>query len=249
MASVNLRRFDDDDDDLSLYDPRWLKRGKKVVRDGGRVTVGLMLTDAASRRFTPVMDARAREHERVLDSYRLSDRQAAAHRPHEATLSLSDADIRAARSRSEHAREQWIRRMQDQWSEPIGGLPRKPPNGNGNGDDGDGNRDDDNDSDPRSASERARDAWIERQSNAWRDPVGRGAYAGPNPAHAYSGPSDYARGVWSAQNAIRPGSPYAAEQVEAARRKTTRESPTDGGDDRARAYAEYCTRISTDWKR
>jgi hypothetical protein len=86
-------------------------------------------------------------------------------------------------------------------------------------------------------------------TNAWRDPVGRGAWAGPNPDHGYSEPSDYARGVWSAQNGIRPGSPYAAEQVEAARRKTTRESPTDAGDDRARAYAEYCSRISVDWKR
>jgi hypothetical protein len=189
VRRVLRRQFDDDADD---YDPKY--PGKRVFKDGRGPRVPLYMTDSASRRFVPLMDARARTHQATIDSYRLTDRQAAAHRPHEATANLSDADIRAARSRSEHAREQWIRRMQDQWSEPIGGLPRKPPNGNGNSDDGD-DRNRDDDSDPRSASERARDAWIERQSNAWHDPVGRGAYAGPNPAHAYSGPSDYARGA------------------------------------------------------
>jgi hypothetical protein len=150
--SVTVDDWDDD-----LYEAKYYPR--RVFKDGKGLNVRLALTDSAPRRFA-LMDARAREHQRLLDSYRLSDRQAAAHRPHEATLSLSDADIRAARSRSEHVREQWIRRMQDQWSEPIGGLPRKPPNGTGNGDDGDdGNGDDDND--PRSASERARDRAAE----------------------------------------------------------------------------------------
>jgi hypothetical protein len=156
---------------------------------------------------------------------------------------LSDADIRAARSPSEFAREQWIVRCRDAWKQPVGGPPVY---GNGDDRDDDNGDDDDNGVDP---VEKARADWIERQSNAWRDPVGRGAYAGPNPSHGYSGPSSYAQGVWSAQNAIRPGSPYAAEQIEAARRKTTRETPTDAGDDRARAYSEYLNRIATDWKR
>jgi hypothetical protein len=74
-------------------------------------------------------------------------------------------------------------------------------------------------------------------------------YAGPNPSHGYRGPSHYARSVWSAQNAVRPGSPDAWSQVEAARRKTTRESPTDAGDDRTLAYSDYLNRIATDWMR
>jgi hypothetical protein len=235
-----VRQFRDDDDPDD-YDPRFFPR--KVFKDGRGPRVHLMLTDSASapRRA-------AREHQRVIDSYTLTDRQAAMHRPHEATAVLSDADVRAARSRSEHARAEWIRRMKDAYAQPIGGLPRTPPNGNGNGPDDDDYNGDDAD-DPRSASEKARDAWIDQMTNAWRDPVGRGAWAGPNPSHGYAGSSDYARGVWSAQNAIRPGSPYAAEQVEAARRKTTRESTTDAGDDRARAYSEYLNRIATNWKR
>jgi hypothetical protein len=50
-------------------------------------------------------------------------------------------------------------------------------------------------------------------------------------------------------NAIKPGSPNAWTQVEAARRKTTRESPTDAADGRALAYSEYLNRIATDWMR
>jgi hypothetical protein len=244
VRAVRARQFYDDED-WDDFDPKY--PGKRVFKDGRGPRVPLYMTDSAPPRRYSMTDA-VRRHQATIDSYRLTDREAAAHRPHEATASLSDAEIMAARSRSEHARAEWIRRMQDAWSSqgPIGGLPRTPPDGNGPDDDDDNGHDD---SDPRSASERARDAWIERQSNAWRDPVGRGAWAGPNPSHGYSGPSSYAQGVWSAQNAIRPGSPYAAEQVEAARRKTTRESTTDAGDDRARAYAEYCRRISVDWMR
>ena len=46
MAPVTMRRSRvDDDDDLSLYDPEWLARGKKVVRDGGVVRTSIMLMD------------------------------------------------------------------------------------------------------------------------------------------------------------------------------------------------------------
>ena len=47
MAPVTMRRsrLDDDDDDLGLYDPEWLARGKKVVRDGGVVRTSIMLMD------------------------------------------------------------------------------------------------------------------------------------------------------------------------------------------------------------
>jgi hypothetical protein len=214
---------------------------KRVYRDGHGPYVRLTLTDSASRRSAPLMDA-VRQHQLVLDGYArlVEPRQ---HRPHQA--SLSDSAIRNARSQSEAAREQWLARVRDAWKQPFGdglGFGGIDPNGD---QDDDANGDDDDD---RTEAERARDQWIDETSRAWQ----RGVYAGPGPTRRgaqYGGPSSYAQSVWSAQNAIRPGSPYAAEQVEAARRKTTRESPTDGGDDRARAYAEYCTRISTHWKR
>jgi hypothetical protein len=102
--------------------------------------------------------------------------------------------------------------------------------------------------------ERAR--WIDRMTNAWKEPVStwRGASPGQTPGlPSYPGPSgparsDYAESAWSAQRAIKPGSPGAADQVERYRRRLSGET-ADAGDDRARAYAEYCDRISTDWMR
>jgi hypothetical protein len=224
---MRLRRFDDDESD---YDPAY--PGKKVFRDGRGPRVHLTLTDSASRQ--PVYDARARarEHQRLLDSYRLIGADLDRHRPHEARL--SDADVRNARSRSEFARAEWIRRMQDQWSQPIGGLPRKPPNGNCNGDDGDdGNRDDDND--PRAASERARDAWIERQSRAWSEPW-RGVASGPSPSDVYASGGNPAA---------------AANAVEGQRRRWTRESQSRDAalSDRDAAYGEYLDYIQNNWRR
>jgi hypothetical protein len=45
--AMTARQFYDDDNPDGLYDPYWLKRGRKIVRDGGRISVGLMLTDNA----------------------------------------------------------------------------------------------------------------------------------------------------------------------------------------------------------
>jgi hypothetical protein len=214
MVRVLRRRFDDDDDD---YDPKY--PGKRVFKDGLGPRVHLMLTDSSPRRFVPVMDARAREHQRVLDSYRLTDAEAARHKPHEARL--SDADVR---SRSE-AREAMIAQARDAWKRPIGGvLSVNEPD-----DDEDENGDDDG-VDP---VEKARQDYITRTTNAWREPW-RGAGAGPSSADAYAKGNDPGR---------------AANAVEAQRRRWTRESPSDAGDDRARAYAEYCRRISVDWMR
>jgi hypothetical protein len=240
-----VRQFRDDDYDEEGNGPYDRKYpGKRVIADQGRVRVPVYLTDGAGR-SVPLMDARMREHRRLLDGYTRIGAAAAGgtagHRPGQ--VSLSDADIRAARSRSEHARAEWIRRIKDEWRQPVVPLTYGTVNGNGDDDD---NGDDDL---PPGVDpvEFARAQMIRRNENAYRPPVvWRGVAAGP---HQYSGPSDYARGVWEAQNAIDPRSPNVWSQVEAARRKTTRESTTDAGDDRARAYAEYCSRISADWMR
>jgi hypothetical protein len=238
MVSVAKRRRVDDDEYDENGDGPFDKRypGQKVIADGGHVRARMLLMDGLPSwmppgRFT-LTDA-VRRHQATLDAYATSV-DPSQHRPGQ--VSLSDHDVRAARSRSEFARAEWVRKLKDPYRSPVGG----------NGDDADGDGDHDGDgSDP----EQARQGWIVRQSNAWRDPVGRGAYAGPDLSHGYGGPSGYAQGVWSAQNAIRPGSAYAFNQVEAARRKTTRESPTDAGDDSALAYSEYLDRIATDWMR
>jgi hypothetical protein len=219
VRRVLRRHFRDDDydeDGNGPYDRKY--PGKRVIADQGRVRVPVMLTDSASRRV-PLMDSR---------SYRLTDRQAAMHRPHEATAVLSDADIRAARSPTEHARAEWIRRMADEWSHPIGGLPRSVPNGEGNGDDEDY---DDNGSngDDRTEAEKARDQWIDRTSRAWSEPW-RGAAAGPSPSDRYGKGNDPAR---------------AANAVERQRRGWTAE---DAAADKEAAYREYCVRVSNAWK-
>ena len=82
MAPVTIRRSRvDDDDDLSLYDPEWLARGKKVVRDGGVVRTSIMLMDGVPNPRLMLNDAsmhrphqvgvvadrrRRAEHERIL---------------------------------------------------------------------------------------------------------------------------------------------------------------------------------------
>jgi hypothetical protein len=132
------RPIDDDDD---LYDPVWLKRGKKVVRDGGVVRVPVYLTDAAPPRFpgfpaVPAFDA----------SYRLSDAQAMTHRPHQARIvdgparlaandayeayvaQLGDAwrgpnnQLAPEASDAESARAEYITRLQNAWRAPATGA-------------------------------------------------------------------------------------------------------------------------------
>jgi hypothetical protein len=101
------RRFDDDGWDDDLYDPQFYPR--RVFRDGRGPLVPLYMTDAAPPR-TPLMDGRMREHQRLLDGFARIGAAAvggtAGHRPGQ--VSLSDTDVRAARSRSEHARAEWL---------------------------------------------------------------------------------------------------------------------------------------------
>jgi hypothetical protein len=301
MARVLRHELDDDLDD---YDPRYFPR--KVFKDGRGPRVHLMLTDAASRRV-PLMDARAREHQCLLDGYARIGAAAAAgtagHRPGQ--VSLSDAMVRNARSKSEHARAEWVRKLKDMWRDgPVGGIPRKPPsngdgnrnggaygtiggvfgNGNGKGDDEDirswrgavssGPSPSDNHGgyepsesdildpgDPPegvSAADLARARWIDRMSRDWQrgvPPVWTGASPGATPGGAQypapTGParSDYAESAWSAQRAIRPGDPGAADQIERYRRRLSGEASDAASDTRQAAYDAYVARITSDWRK
>jgi hypothetical protein len=103
--------------------------------------------------------------------------------------------------------------------------------------------------------EAARQAWIERMSSAWRQPTARFDL------------DPYVRGVWSAQNAIRGGSPDNADRVEAMQRRMSlsqpgataasvaaewrRFRPHDAAAlaDKEAAYEAYCRRIENDFRR
>ena len=97
MAPVAQRRVldvDDGDEDLSVYDARYLALGKKVFRDGCGPRVRLMLTDAAPARRA-LFDANA-------------------HRPHYAVVDAADPNVRAA-ERAYYERNAWL---QDAWRGP-----------------------------------------------------------------------------------------------------------------------------------
>jgi hypothetical protein len=126
---------------------------------------------------------------------------------------------------------------------------------------------------PRASGADARAAWIKRTGDAWRrtwrDQGDDGDEADVEGDYTASpgGASAYAQGVWSAQNAIRPGSPDAAAQVEAMQRRMSMSQPTATAArvaaerrryrprdavaiaDRETAYAEYCHRIENSWRR
>jgi hypothetical protein len=148
MVQVAQRRKRVDLDDDGPYDPEY--PGQKVIADGGRVRVRLALTDAGFPQWYPHPHPR-----RVTDGYRLSDDEAARHRPHQAVL--TDAQ----RARSESARDQWVASLRDAWRSPQGvpmgpGAPDYDKDDDNNGDD---------DLDP---VERARQDYIRRVTNGWR---------------------------------------------------------------------------------
>jgi hypothetical protein len=93
-------RLDDDDDD-SLYDPEWLARGKKVVRDGGVVKTSIMLMDGAP-------------NPRALND-------ASRHRPHQ--VFSDSAETRAAIADAEAAYEARNNYLRDAWRGPSNPPP------------------------------------------------------------------------------------------------------------------------------
>jgi hypothetical protein len=100
MAPVTMRRSRvDDDDDLSLYDPEWLARGKKVVRDGGVVRTSIMLMDG-------------------LPNPRLMLNDASMHRPHQ--VRVVDSAERRMVEDAYQARNNFLR---DAWRSPNNPPP------------------------------------------------------------------------------------------------------------------------------
>jgi hypothetical protein len=96
---VMQRRFVDDDDDDSLFDPAY--PGLKVVPDGGRVRVPIALTDGAPSGWL------------------------ASSRPHRVAV-LDSAELRDARRRAAEAREQYIARICDAHRGPGSQLAPEP---------------------------------------------------------------------------------------------------------------------------
>jgi hypothetical protein len=140
---------------------------------------------------------------------------ASHHRPRFADVTDEAANQRAVESYEAH--ERWL---SDAWRTPSGQMQQPPVNGNGDGDDED-------DNDPDAVAEAARQAYIDRVSNAWRTPVGKAAAS-----RAIAGPSG-------------------ATAVEAQRRRWNAESAAKDAAlaDRDVAYNEYIHRLTTAWKR
>ena len=100
MAPVTMRRSRvDDDDDLSLYDPEWLARGKKVVRDGGVVRTSIMLMDGMPNPRPLLFDA-------------------SMHRPHQ-IVATDSAQMRDARRASEDAYQARNFQLENAWRGPA----------------------------------------------------------------------------------------------------------------------------------
>jgi hypothetical protein len=136
MAPVTTRRSRvDDDDDLSLYDPEWLARGKKVVRDGGVVRTSIMLMDGVPNPRLMLNDASMhRPHQvGVVDSAQMRDAQREAARSYEARNDFlrdawrgSSAPPLLAVRDSESARDAWIRQLGEAWRASPD-LPARDP--------------------------------------------------------------------------------------------------------------------------
>ena len=105
MAPLTQRRFDDEDDD-GPYDPRY--PGRKVVADGGRVTVPVFLTDGMPDWMPP----------------RRPLYDAANARPRYAEISD------AANRRAVESYEEYKQRLCDAWRGPAA---QPPPDDDGDG--------------------------------------------------------------------------------------------------------------------
>lgn len=106
VAALRRRARVDDDDDPSIYDPYWLARGKKVVRDGCAIRTSVMLMDGVPDR-------------------RLMLNDASLHRPHQVRVVDS-----AAQREVDAAYDQRSRLLSDAWR-----SPNNPPPPDNDGDD------------------------------------------------------------------------------------------------------------------
>jgi hypothetical protein len=241
-----MRRKPIEDDEL--YDPRY-PRHMEVVRDGGRVSVPLMLSDSASGlvQRSPVMDARMRQHQSLLDHYSrvgASALRGSAHRPH--CLISDSAEARIARAGAEQARDGWIAGLTDAWRNPVG--PTVPRRGDDFEDIPPGSRSDFS-SDVDNA--RLRQPGIDPDADDDGDDAER-AYEERNryleSAWKQGAQGPWARSVWAAQSAVKSGAPDNAARVEALRRRTTYErrdtmSDAEARQDRDQACDEMVNRL------
>ena len=184
MAPMTMRRSRvDDDDDLSLYDPEWLARGKKVVRDGGVVRTSIMLMDGVPNPRPMLFDAsRHRPHYVVSDSAEVRDAERAAARAYEAHNKwLQDAWRGKCNppppplKDGESPRDAYIRRLSNAWT-PQPDLPARDP---------------DDDDDPEAAA-----TAVEAQRRRWNaeSPAKDAAIADRDVA--YGEYLDYVQNAW-----------------------------------------------------
>jgi hypothetical protein len=126
MAPVTMRRSRvDDDDDDSLYDPEWLARGKKVVRDGGVVRTSIMLMDGVPNPRPMLNDASMhRPHQvGVVDS---AERRLADAAYEERNVQLENAwrgpatPLLLALKDGQSPRDAYIERVTNAWRTPTG---------------------------------------------------------------------------------------------------------------------------------
>jgi hypothetical protein len=253
MVRYARRRLDDEDWDD--YDPRYFP--KKVFKDGRGPSVRLYMTDARPRPRQPVLDARVAQPGPVADKLALMGGRSA----------LSDARVRC-----DDAYERYCNRLGDQWTWNKPGVLAPVPVGDARGDyirrtteawrtptvRRDLRRTDTTANGGRfvagpisggpDSSYKPNSTTLSQQRTPRPDDDddddGNGDYdyTATDPE---GGDDDYTRGVWAAQNAIRPGSRDVVAQVEAARRRVTHE---DAQSIRDRAYAEMVTRLGDAWK-
>jgi hypothetical protein len=119
------RRWLDDDDDLSAFDPKFLAKGKRVYRDGFGPKVHLMLTDSAPYARRPVFDARnhmpheARLSDAARQRARCDDAYEAMCNRNEGAWTWNKPHVRAPVAVGDSPRDAWIRRSEDAWRTPT----------------------------------------------------------------------------------------------------------------------------------
>jgi hypothetical protein len=263
MVTRARRWLDDEEDDLSAFDPKHLARGKRVYRDGYGPKVHLMLTDSSPYARARMFDASAhRPHQARLTDAAIRRRA----RCDDAYEAMCDRNESAWTWGKEHvlapvavgdARSDYIRRISTDWQrgavrydlDPYrsagnttmngGRSVAGPPTGGGHPDEYQPNA--------TTASQYRTPLPADEDDGEDFD------YTATDPE---GGDDDYARSVWTAQRAVRSGAPDNAARVEALRRRTSYE---DGGRYEQRdaataqaikdeAYAQMCARLQDAWR-
>jgi hypothetical protein len=239
VSLMRRRRFDfEDEDDLSVFEPKYLAQGKRVYKDGFGPTVKLYMTDSAPYGRRPVFDAGShmphearltdavvRQRARVEDAYeRRSNLMADA-------WTWNKPGVRAPVAVGDYPRDAWLRRVSTDWQKGAPRFDLDTTRSAGN----------------TTLSPRPDDDDEDDGFDIATDP--------------------YARNYWSSVEAIRSGNPDNAARVEAAQRRMSlsqpgataasvaaerrRFRPDDAAAlaDKEAAYEAYCRRIENDFRR